>query len=256
MKEPGTGLRYQDIANQIRSRIVEGQYRYGDALPSQSNLAKEFSTTVMTVRQAIRRLESDGLVESKHGVGIFVTGLTEDHRAFELASFTQSMEIDRAALGTEIVDRVHAALDPAEADQFSDTFSGVELSSLIRVRTFESIPIVYQVSYVRREYWPIIRDFQPETSLYTTLNARSNTIVTRALEHISARPAPGEVAKYLQFSVGTSCLYSERTSMDAAGRPILFDLAYMASDYIHLSLVRNGRNGDFRFVIDGARERL
>jgi DNA-binding GntR family transcriptional regulator len=60
VNEATGGLRYFAIADEIRRRIVSGHYSFGTALPSQSALAKEFATTVMTVRQALKTLESEG----------------------------------------------------------------------------------------------------------------------------------------------------------------------------------------------------
>lgn len=247
------GLRYHDIANEIRSRIVEGRYGYGDVLPSQSAIAKEFSTTVMTVRQALRMLESEGLVESRHGVGSFVTGLTEEHRGFELKSFSQSVDVDATVLTTEVVDRIRAADNSVASVILGERVSegtACTVSSLIRLRGIDGHPLVYQKSYVDAEFWPVVRDYQPGESLYGALSTGIHTVISQAHEQVSAVIPPGDVAAHLSVGEGTPCLYSERTSMDAGGRPVLFDQAYMRSEYIHIALRRNGRNADVRFVVD------
>ena len=64
----------QEIANQIKESIFDGTYASGDKLPSESDMAKQFGVSKVTVRQAIRVLENAGIVFTKQGVegGIFV----------------------------------------------------------------------------------------------------------------------------------------------------------------------------------------
>ena len=64
----------QEIANQIKKSIFDRTYVSGDKLPSENDLAELFGVSNVTVRQAIRILESSGLLFTKPGVdgGIFV----------------------------------------------------------------------------------------------------------------------------------------------------------------------------------------
>jgi DNA-binding FadR family transcriptional regulator len=58
---------YRRIATAIAARIVDRTLRDGDALPTESALATQFSVNRSTVREALRELESDGLVERRRG---------------------------------------------------------------------------------------------------------------------------------------------------------------------------------------------
>jgi DNA-binding FadR family transcriptional regulator len=58
---------YRQIANQIERRIVERVLRTGDALPSESDLARQFGVNRSTVREAIRELEIHGLLGRGRG---------------------------------------------------------------------------------------------------------------------------------------------------------------------------------------------
>jgi len=64
----------QEVANQIKESIFNGTYVSGDKLPSESDMARQFEVSKVTVRQAIRVLENSGIVYTKQGVdgGIFV----------------------------------------------------------------------------------------------------------------------------------------------------------------------------------------
>jgi DNA-binding FadR family transcriptional regulator len=58
---------YRQIANLIEQRIVERSLRTGDALPSESDLARQFGVNRSTVREAIRELEIQGLLGRGRG---------------------------------------------------------------------------------------------------------------------------------------------------------------------------------------------
>lgn len=58
---------YRQIANLIEQRIVERSLRTGDALPSESDLARQFGVNRSTVREAIRELEIQGLLGRARG---------------------------------------------------------------------------------------------------------------------------------------------------------------------------------------------
>ena len=64
----------QEVANQIKESIFDETYVSGDKLPSESDMAKLFGVSKVTVRQAVRVLENSGIVYTKQGVdgGIFV----------------------------------------------------------------------------------------------------------------------------------------------------------------------------------------
>jgi GntR family transcriptional repressor for pyruvate dehydrogenase complex len=58
---------YRQIANQIEQRIVERSLKEGDPLPSETDLARQFGVNRSTVREAIRELETHGLIGRRRG---------------------------------------------------------------------------------------------------------------------------------------------------------------------------------------------
>ncbi len=64
---------YEDIVTQIRGMISRGELAVGDRLPPERRLAEMFSVSRNTVREAIRSLAEQGLVESRQGAGTFVS---------------------------------------------------------------------------------------------------------------------------------------------------------------------------------------
>ena len=63
---------YLQIAEQIKSLILEGKLKEGEMLPSMRNLALELRISFMTTKRAYEELERDGFIESYTGRGSFV----------------------------------------------------------------------------------------------------------------------------------------------------------------------------------------
>ena len=63
---------HEEIIAQIRRQLAEGHWKSGDRLPSERDLSERFKVSRASVREAIRALESAGLVRIKNGEGTYV----------------------------------------------------------------------------------------------------------------------------------------------------------------------------------------
>src|SRR5881396_1311475 len=63
---------YEEIVRQVKQMIAEGRLKSGDRLPPERDLAEKFVVSRSSVREALRALESLGLVEIRPGEGTFV----------------------------------------------------------------------------------------------------------------------------------------------------------------------------------------
>ncbi|MEV4386921.1 winged helix-turn-helix domain-containing protein [Micromonospora sp. NPDC049580] len=64
--------KWAQLADQIREQIASGELAPGDKLPSTAQLRAEHGVSAGVVRQAILVLQTQGLVEGVHGLGVFV----------------------------------------------------------------------------------------------------------------------------------------------------------------------------------------
>ena len=69
---------YEQIEEQIKSQIMTGVLKEGDALPSMRVLAKDLKISIITTKRAYEDLERDGFIESITGKGSFVKGINSD----------------------------------------------------------------------------------------------------------------------------------------------------------------------------------
>ncbi len=72
--------RFERIYKTIRDRICLLEYQPGERL-GEEELAREFHVSRTPIRRVLSKLESEGLLESRHGVGTFVTDVDIDSLA-------------------------------------------------------------------------------------------------------------------------------------------------------------------------------
>ena len=87
---------YQEIVRHVKSMIAEGRLKSGDQLPPERDLAEKFVVSRTSVREALRALESLGLVEIRPGEGTFVREVSVESLIEPLALVMLSQ---REALG-------------------------------------------------------------------------------------------------------------------------------------------------------------
>ncbi|HEU4962193.1 MAG TPA: FadR/GntR family transcriptional regulator [Sphingomonas sp.] len=121
---------YQRISDAIAGAIRDGHFAPGARLPSERDLAEEYGVSRPTIREAMIALEIRGLVEARHGSGIYVTDAPEtaggpaelDVGAFELTEARLLFEAEAAALAAtviepDVIDRLEATLDAMAAEE-------------------------------------------------------------------------------------------------------------------------------------------
>lgn len=70
---PSSGVPiYRQIIDQVNALIVSGRLKPGDRLPSIRKLAEQLEVNMMTISKAYARLEADGVLIRKRGVGMAV----------------------------------------------------------------------------------------------------------------------------------------------------------------------------------------
>jgi GntR family transcriptional regulator, hexuronate regulon transcriptional repressor len=120
---------YRQVADSVMASIKGGDHKPGSRLPSERDLAVAYKVSRPTVREAMIALEIRGLVEARHGSGIYVTehppaqiGADDlDIGAFELTEARRLFEGEAAALAaTTITDEQVAELETIIADMIKE----------------------------------------------------------------------------------------------------------------------------------------
>ena len=77
------------VYGQLKKRLMAGDWKTGEKIPSENELCRSFGVSRVTVRAAIQQLEILGLVETKHGGGTFVRDNSSMNAMNDLHSLMQ-----------------------------------------------------------------------------------------------------------------------------------------------------------------------
>ena len=112
----GTLAIYEQIVNQLKSAIVTGELKAGEALPSIRGLAGELNVSVITTKRAYEELEKEGLLRSVAGKGFYVCEYNTDYlKEKQLMMLEQRlseviMDAKQAGLGCDEIKEMVEAL--------------------------------------------------------------------------------------------------------------------------------------------------
>ncbi|SFS37611.1 GntR family transcriptional regulator [Marininema halotolerans] len=71
---------YRQITDQLQELILSGILPTGTSLPSIRTLAKDLGCSVITTRRAYQDLEGEGLIQTRQGLGTFVTRVDQEEQ--------------------------------------------------------------------------------------------------------------------------------------------------------------------------------
>ncbi|HHA2227654.1 TPA: GntR family transcriptional regulator [Enterobacter ludwigii] len=82
---------YRQIADALREKITAGELKPGDALPTESSLQETFSVSRVTVRQALKLLTEEQIIESIQGSGSYVKEERVNYDIYQLTGFYEKL---------------------------------------------------------------------------------------------------------------------------------------------------------------------
>lgn len=95
------------VYDRLLKHITSPELAPGERLASMPRLAKMFETSVFTIQQAVRELEADGYLDSRHGSGTFIASC---HRPLTMADAVTVCMETKGHLWSELSSRLMAAL--------------------------------------------------------------------------------------------------------------------------------------------------
>jgi GntR family transcriptional repressor for pyruvate dehydrogenase complex len=118
----------EEVADRIRTLILDGTFPQGQPLPSERVLTEQFCVSRGSIRDAFRMLETIGLIETQHGRGTFPRELTVDRLVAPLAS----MMAFQSDLQDELMD-VRRMFEPAVARVAAQRATEKDFADLHRI---------------------------------------------------------------------------------------------------------------------------
>ncbi|WP_284777969.1 FadR/GntR family transcriptional regulator [Agrobacterium sp. lyk4-40-TYG-31] len=150
------------VYGQILFEITSGKFTEGDKLPSEAELSLAFDVSRPVVREALLRLSTDGLIQSRRGIGTFIstkpsTRLTELADAADLSSYVRSfeprivIEVEAARLAAMRRSRGHLEAIRQAIDDLNEAIVRGELGQAQDIAFHDAVAIA-----AGNEYFPVL----------------------------------------------------------------------------------------------------
>jgi GntR family transcriptional regulator len=226
------------LAQELRARIRAGEWRPGERIPSEPELARQETVSRSSMRAAITMLEEEGFVSRRHGSGTYVTHRpalpNELGRNFGVSRMIASEGLEPGTVeessGTEPAPRAVAEILGIE--------EGERVSALRRVRTADGRRVVDVTDWCRVEHLAP-EDLPTVGSIYAAL-AERGLAVDHGVAHLTPRNADGEVAERLGVPSGTLLLTIDQVDRTADGVAVLVSREHHLADAFSFTLLRRG----------------
>ena len=228
---------YRQIKNLIIQALEAGEWRPGQAIPSEQELALRFSVSQGTVRKAVDEMAAENMLVRKQGKGTFVASHNDPRSLFR---FLRLVPNDG---DLSHPDSVPLECWKAKAGQEASRMLGVDVGAPIiivrRVLRFSGVPVVVDEIYLPGEIFQglsleLLQSWSG--SLYSLFESRFGLRMIRAQERIRAVAADRATAETLRVSESTPLLSVERVTYTYGDKPVEWRRGlYLTANHFYLN---------------------
>lgn len=226
---------YQQVKEHLIRRVLQGEWKPGECLPSEMKLAEAYGLSQGTVRKAIEELAQDGLVSRHAGRGTFVTSHKGDYRPFRFHRFQSELgkrltenRLDYISFATGL-----ASTRASKALQIS---VNAEVTELVRLRNLDGQPALLERIVLGAELCPGFENIaiaEKPNSIYLALEQHYNLLIVRVDERVRARLAGPDEQRHLNVQLGVPILEVERIAYSLGDEPVEWRLSTCETGQIH-----------------------
>jgi GntR family transcriptional regulator len=209
---------YLQLRDALAERIATGDWKPGDAIPNESNLAREFGVSAGTMRKALDLMEAERLLTRRQGRGTFVNDQTSDKLALRFTNL-------RAANG-RLPEGEIKVTQVAEDAAGQEECRRLQLEPRERVYRVERAwvhagnPIMLARAIVPAARFPGLETATEAARHLTGLAQRYGVLLGKAEERLSIGRAEHAVAGALRIAPGTPVMVLDRVVYELDGHPI------------------------------------
>jgi DNA-binding GntR family transcriptional regulator len=229
------------VRDALREAILSGPYGTGDRLPSEADLAQEHGVSRLTLREAVRGLVEEGYLSRRQGAGTYVTERPKLRNNLDVNfGVTYLVESMGMVPGSRLLDMRREPADEDVAEALSIRPGGTVIR-VERVRTADSIPLVYSIEYIPA--WIVRDEFSVDHlvdgSLYAALEG-AGIDIHHGVAHVSAVIATSRKAKNLAVKAGSPLLLLTQVDYTEADHACLYAQEWYRSDRVDIRVYRRG----------------
>ena len=222
---------YVQIEEELKKKIFHGEYKEGEAIPSERYLTEMFDVSRMTVRQAITNLVTSGLLYREKGRGTFVSTPKFEQSLNSLTSFTEDM-ISRGLTPSSKIIKFEKQVPSVNIAEDLSLEVGEEVYFIMRIRNADEKPMAIERTYIPVKLFPNLQEEKLDGSLYRLVEKNYGLKIGHAIQQMEASHVNTEDRKYLQLEENAVVLIMKRMSYLSNNQPFeLVQSAYRADRY-------------------------
>lgn len=226
------------IAERLRTSIAAGEFKPGEALPSEAEINAAFKVSRTTARASLDRLRQEGLIRRQSGRGSIVLRPRVEQPVNQLASFSEDMRRRglRASYATFSAGFQETSAVAASALALTP---GTQAFRIHRLLLADDEPMGMSESWLAP---PVLNGRAPTPdeldsgSLYAWLAQHCGTRIAGAQEYIEAAVADADMARRLDVLPGFPLLVARRRSRAEDGSPIEYAVMHYRADRYRFSI--------------------
>ncbi|MBP8191077.1 MAG: GntR family transcriptional regulator [Aquabacterium sp.] len=226
---------YQQIKGLILRGLQAGEWRPGEAIPSEIDLAARYKVSQGTVRKAIDELAAENLLMRRQGKGTFVSTHAEERVQYRFLRLTPDLPIQQEPSQREFLDcrRLKA---PADVAKVLSLPLGGDVIEIRRVLSFSGRPVVLDDIWLPGHMFKGLtaeRLSQYQGPMYGLFESEFGVRMIRAEEKLRAVLADESVAPLLKVAPGSPLLSVERLSRTYDDQPVELRRGLYLTDQHH-----------------------
>lgn len=216
---------YDQIKDDLLSKIKDGTYPEGQTIPSELELAEMYGVSRPTIRQALQILVSDGYLEKRRRRGTVVTKpKVSQSFTMSISSFGDAMRLAGRLPKTKVLVFKRERAN-AEVEKHLELTRDQDVFKLVRLRYADNLPNVFVESYIPCTLYPGLDSFDfNESSLYAAMDTCGNPVMT-ARRRLEVIKADGAAAALLDVEAGDPLLLFHTVARDANGTAVEYSVA-------------------------------
>lgn len=232
---------YRHIADILRAQIAKGELKPGDALPTESTLQARFEVSRVTIRQALKQLTEQGIIESIQGSGWYVKEERVNYDIYQLTSFYEKLADRHVETHSEVKVFEVIAAGESLAEQ-------LQVAATDKVWHIKRVRFIKQKAVTLEETWMPLALFADltwevmENSKYHYIEQTKKMVIERSEQEIIPVIPNEETVTMLGIAPGKPVLEKVSRGFLQDGRIFEYSRNTFKSDDYKFTLVARRRH--------------
>ncbi len=223
---------YTQVENILTERVRSGEYSREQRLPSESEIARQFGVSTITVKKAIANMVEHGLLRRQQGKGTFVLSPKHNRDMRQVISFTRACLLNGTTPGSRTLEQKVVKAPPLFLENMECQDSQVILIS--RLRYVDGAPMALETNWFPLAFSFLLEADLENKSLFEVIYANTDVTLFSARRSIEICYASVREAKLLEVPGEAPLLLVVSTMYDPAGTPLFMGQQIINADHFKL----------------------